>query len=142
MKFLENFRNQLSFFLCRYLHLNIVCAIVIILAIVDIAIYGTFLGYFASNSSLFAVAVMLLTRHKRYKFKVKKEECLEFLSGLKYKFEKFEFEDNYMCTEVNDSNGHFKYTEVIVPLQSNYRVLIEEYNIPKLQHIPKSLLPS
>lgn len=141
MQFLKNFNNQLSIFLCRYLHLNIVCAIVVALAILDIAIYGIFIGHFASNSSIFAVAIMLLTRHKRYKFKVSKEECLKFLSGLKHKFEKFEFKDNYMCCEVHDSDGHFKYTEVIVPMQSDYRVLIEEYNIPKLQHIPKSLLP-
>lgn len=142
MQFLKNFNNQLSIFLCRYLPIMPLSYFTFGLIVFDFVVYGIISGGFASQFIWFYIAVLLLTRHKRYKFKVGKEECLEFLSGLKYKFEKFEFKDDYICCEVHDSDGHFKYTEVIVPLQSNHRVLIEEHNIPKLQHIPKSLLTS
>jgi hypothetical protein len=59
-----------------------------------------------------------------------RNSCCSFL---KRKFPQYNFDDNFFCTEIFDRNNNFKYTEVFLKLDSDYRVVMEEFKISEFK---------
>ena len=78
---------------------------------------------------LLNIFAVLFLKYKRYELKINKKEWQEFCSFLKRKFPQYNFDDNFFCREVFDRNSHFKYTELFIKLDSDYRVVVEEFKI-------------
>lgn len=97
------------------------------------------------NSSLLHTLILLnifavlFLKYKRYELKISKKEWQEFCVFLKRKFPQYDFNDDFYCTEVFDRNNNFKYTEVFLKLDSDYRVVMEEFKISEFKSFPEIL---
>ena len=58
---------------------------------------------------------------------------------LRNKFPQYDFNNDFYCNEVFDRNNNFKYTELFVKLDSDYRVVVEEFEISKFKSLPEIL---
>ena len=91
------------------------------------------------NASLLYALILLnilavfLLKYKKYELKISKEEWQEICTFLKRKFPQYNFDDDFFCTEIFDRNNNFKYTEVFLKLDSDYRVVMEEFKISEFK---------
>ena len=88
---------------------------------------------------LLNIFAVLFLKYKRYELKISKKEWQEFCSFLKRKFPQYNFDDDFFCTEIFDRNNNFKYTEVFLKLDSDYRVVMEEFKISEFKSSPEIL---
>ena len=85
------------------------------------------------------IFAFFLLKYKRYELKISQKEWKEFCSFLKRKFPQYNFDDDFFCTEIFDRNNNFKYTEVFLKLDSDYRVVMEEFKISEFKSFPEIL---
>ena len=91
------------------------------------------------NASLLYALILLnilavfLLKYKKYELKISKEEWQEICTFLKRKFPRYNFDDDFYCTEVSDQNNNFKYTELFLKLGSDYRLVVEEFKISEFK---------
>jgi hypothetical protein len=85
------------------------------------------------------ICTVLLLKYKRYELKISQKEWKEFCSFLKRKFPQYDFNDDFYCTEVFDRNNNFKYAEVFLKLDSDYRAVMEEFKISEFKSFPETL---
>jgi len=78
---------------------------------------------------LLNIFAVLFLKYKRYELKISQKEWKELCSFLKRKFSQYNFDDNFYCREVFDRNSHFKYTELFIKFDSDYRVVVVEFKI-------------
>jgi len=97
--------------------------------ILEYHILNNFNAGFLYALILLNICTVLLLKYKRYELKISQKEWKEFCSFLKRKFPQYNFDDNFYCREVFDRNSHFKYTELFIKLDSDYRVGGEEFKI-------------
>jgi hypothetical protein len=88
---------------------------------------------------LLNIFAVILVKYKRYELKISQKEWKEFCSFLKRKFPQYNFDDDFFCTEIFDRNNNFKYTEVFLKLDSDYRVVMEEFKISEFKSFPEIL---
>jgi hypothetical protein len=88
---------------------------------------------------LLNICAVLFLKYKKYEFKIRKEEWQELVLFLRNKFPQYDFNNDFYCNEVFDRNDNFKYTELFVKLDSDYRVVVEEFEISKFTSLPEIL---
>jgi len=105
--------------------------------ILEYHILNNFNAGFLYTLILLNICPVLLLKYKRYELKISQKEWKEFCSFLKRKFPQYDFNDDFYCTEVFDRNNNFKYAEVFLKLDSDYRAVMEEFKISEFKSFPE-----
>jgi hypothetical protein len=105
--------------------------------ILEYHILNNFNAGFLYTLILLNICTVLLLKYKRYELKISQKEWKEFCSFLKRKFPQYDFNDDFYCTEVFDRNNNFKYAEVFLKLDSDYRAVMEEFKISEFKSFPE-----
>jgi len=108
-------------------------------SILEYHILNDFNAGFLYALILLNIFAVILVKYKRYELKISQKEWKEFCSFLKRKFPQYNFDDDFFCTEIFDRNNNFKYTEVFLKLDSDYRVVMEEFKISEFKSFSEVL---
>ena len=131
--------DKTSLFLTKHLPLTPIAYALCVIISLELILTGE-ITKLSTLPILIMCILFLLTKHKLYKFKLHRIDCERFFLHFQKNFGEFNFDNNYHCREVFDKNNNFQYTEVIISLNSDYRIIIEKFDIANHKTIPTKYL--
>ena len=131
-----NIRKTISIYLAKYFPDYRLIYILAPFLLLDLYINNFKRTGFYFFISLCAVPLYIfLQKHKKYKFKARETDCRNFCAYYKHSLPDARSYGEVIFSEQYDNHNNFLYTEIIVSVDSHYRVFLGYKDFTKLKII-------